>query len=56
MLTHPTQDKLHTLRLLGMAHAFEQQLNMDDIDSLSTEERLGLMVSPRSKTRSDRNG
>ena len=44
MLTHPTLDKLHSLRLLGMAHAFEQQLNMDDIDSLSTEERLGLMV------------
>ena len=44
MLTHPTLDKLHTLLLLGMAHALEQQLKMDDIDSLSTEERLDLRV------------
>lgn len=44
MLTHPTLEKLHTLRLSGMAKAFEQQLQMPDIDSLTTEERLGLMV------------
>ncbi len=44
MLTHPTLDKLNTLRLTGMARAFEEQLHMDDIDNLSTEERLGLMV------------
>ena len=44
MLTHPTLEKLHTLRLPGMAKAFDEQLHMDDIDSLSTEERLGLMA------------
>lgn len=44
MLTHPTLEKLHALRLLGMARAFEEQLHMDDIDALSTEERLGLLV------------
>ena len=44
MLLHPTLEKLHRLRLAGMARAFEQQLTMPDIDSLSTEERLGLMV------------
>jgi DNA replication protein DnaC len=44
MLTHPTLDKLHALRLSGMAKAFEEQLSMDDTDALSTEERLGLMV------------
>ncbi len=44
MLTHPTLDKLHTLRLAGMAKAFEEQLKMADIDALSTEERLGLLV------------
>jgi len=44
MLTHPTLDKLHTLRLTGMARAFEEQLKMPDIEALSTEERLGLMA------------
>jgi len=44
MLTHPTLEKLHSLRLRGMASAYEKQLEMPDIDSLSTEERLGLMV------------
>jgi len=44
MLTHPTLDKLHTLRLTGMAQAYEQQLRMPDIETLSTEERLGMMV------------
>ena len=44
MLTHPTLDKLQSLRLNGMAKAFEEQPNMADIDALSTEERLGLMV------------
>lgn len=44
MLTHPTLDKLHTLRLTGMARAFEEQLKMPDIEALTTEERLGLMA------------
>ena len=44
MLAHPTLEKLHTLRLTGMAKAFDEQLHMNDIDSLSTEERLGLMA------------
>lgn len=44
MLNHPTLEKLHTLRLTGMAKAFEEQLQMDDIDALSAEERLGLMA------------
>ena len=44
MLAHPTLEKLHALRLTGMARAFEEQLHMDDIDVLSTEERLGLMA------------
>jgi len=44
MLTHPTLEKLHTLRLTGMAKAFEEQLASESTDALSTEERLGLMV------------
>ncbi len=44
MLKQPTLDKLHSLRLTGMARAYEQQLAMPDIEALSTDERLGLMV------------
>lgn len=44
MLVHPTLEKLHALRLTGMARAFQEQLHMDDIGALSTEERLGLMA------------
>ena len=44
MLAHPTLDKLHALRLTGMARAFDEHIHMDGTDALSTEERLGLMV------------
>ena len=44
MLTHPTLDKLQTLRLSGMYHALVEQLQMSDIAALSFEERFGLLV------------
>ena len=44
MLTYPTLDKLHALRLQGMAQAFEEQLRTPGIEDLSAEERLGLLV------------
>ena len=44
MLTHPTLEKLQALRLAGMARAFEDQQRLPEIDSLSFEERLGLLV------------
>jgi DNA replication protein DnaC len=44
MLNHPTLDKLHNLKLSGMATAFTEQLGATDIDALSFEERLGLLV------------
>jgi DNA replication protein DnaC len=44
MLREPTFEKLHRLRLRGMAEAFEQQLNQPDMASLSFEERFGLLV------------
>ena len=44
MLIQPTFDKLHALRLRGMARAFEEQLSQTDIASLSFEERFGLIV------------
>ena len=54
MLTHPTLDKLHALRLTGMARAYEQQLQLPDSDTLSTEERLGLMVDCEMTERENR--
>jgi len=44
MLNQQTLDKLHTLKLTGMAEAFTDQLNQPDMDRLSFEERFGLIV------------
>ncbi len=44
MLTHPTLDKLQALRLYGMKKALVDQLNQSDINSLSFDERFGLLV------------
>ena len=44
MLTHPTVDKLHTLRCTGMATALAEQLGSPQVQALSFEERLGLLV------------
>jgi DNA replication protein DnaC len=44
MLTHPTLDKLQSLRLQGMRQALEEQMHMPDIEELSFEERFGLVV------------
>ncbi len=44
MLTHPTLDKLHTLKCTGMAAALTEQMALPDIDALTFEERLGLLV------------
>ncbi len=44
MLTHPTLDKLQSLRLTGMRQALEEQMHMPEIEELGFEERLGLVV------------
>ena len=44
MLTHPTHDRLMALGLAGMAKALEEQRRQPDIEALSFEERLGLLV------------
>lgn len=43
MLTHPTLEKLRTLRLTGMADAFQEQLSQP-LSDLDFESRLGLLV------------
>jgi DNA replication protein DnaC len=54
MLTHPTIEKLESIRLAGMALAFKDQLEMDGIDELSFEERLGLLVDREAVFRENR--
>ncbi len=44
MLTHPTLDKLQSLKLTGMYQALVEQRHIADIDALAFEERLGLLV------------
>ncbi|ESX81720.1 transposase [Mesorhizobium sp. LSHC412B00] len=44
MLTHPTHERLIALGLTGMAKAFEEQRRTPDLDALSFEERIGLLV------------
>jgi len=44
MLTHPTIDKLETLRLSGMVGALREQWKTPETNQLSFEERLGLLT------------
>lgn len=44
MLNQQTINKLHELKLNGMAEAFADQLNQPDMDGLSFPERFGLIV------------
>lgn len=44
MLTQPTLEKLHAMRLRGLAEAFEQQLAEPGIHELSFEERLAMLI------------
>jgi DNA replication protein DnaC len=44
MLNQPTIEKLHTMKLHGMADAFRAQLETPDMSQLSFEERFALLV------------
>lgn len=54
MLLQPTLERLHELRLPGMAAALEEQLRSIDIESLSFEDRLGLLLERELTSREDR--
>lgn len=54
MLTHPTRDKLMTLKLFGMAKALQEQTALPEITSLTFEERLGLLVDRETTDRENR--
>jgi DNA replication protein DnaC len=54
MLLHPTLDTLAQLRLDGMLKALQEQLDMPQIQTLSFEERLGLLLDRELSTRANR--
>ena len=54
MLTHPTLDKLHALKLMGMYHALLEQMQMPEITAVPFDDRLGLLVDRESTAREDR--
>ena len=51
MLHHPTVERLHELRLFGMAAALADQQSQSSIDQLGFEERLGLLVEREASER-----
>jgi DNA replication protein DnaC len=53
MLTHPTLEKLYSLRLCGMARGWEEQMRMPDLRGLTFEERFGLLVDREMTERRD---
>jgi DNA replication protein DnaC len=53
MLPNPTLDKLQTLRLHGMIKELREQHATPDINDLSFDERLGLMVDRELTERED---
>jgi DNA replication protein DnaC len=54
MLTQPIHDKLHALRLRGMADAFREQQESADLQRLSFEERFGLLIDRQWNWRTNR--
>jgi len=54
MLSHPTEDKLRTLKLTGMLKALQEQQRSDTVATLTFEERLGLLVDREQTERDNR--
>jgi DNA replication protein DnaC len=54
MLTHPTLEKLRSLKLFGMAQALAEQRETRAADELGFEARLGLLVDRETTERDNR--
>jgi len=54
MLRHPTLEQLRDLRLDGMAKAFEEQLQMAEVEDLRFEDRLALLIDREATERNNR--
>lgn len=54
MLNHPTLEKLQAMRLTGMLKALQEQQEIREIEALSFEERLGLILDREMTDRQSR--
>lgn len=54
MLTNQTRQHLRSLRLAGMAEAYEQQLGNPSVQSLTFDDRFGLLVDAERQQREHR--
>jgi DNA replication protein DnaC len=54
MLIQQTLERLHELRLTGMALALEEQMRASDLDDLTFEDRLALLIEREVTFRDDR--
>ena len=54
MLLHPTLEKLTTMRFTGMAAALDEQMQMEGLDKMAFEERLGLLLDREQAVRETR--
>ena len=54
MLTHPTLEKLHELRLTAMQNAYSEQVQSAEYDSLTFDERFGFIVDREHTERHNR--
>ena len=54
MLLHPTLEKLTTLRFTGMMAALDEQMQMNSLDDLGFEERLGILLDREIAVRQSR--
>jgi len=54
MLTHPITDKLQQMKFYGMLTAFEEQMQMADIEKITFEDRLALLVDREMTVRENR--
>ena len=54
MLLHPTLEKLNTLRFTGMAAALDEQMQINSLDDLGFEERLGILLDREMAVRQTR--
>ncbi len=54
MMTNDTLRKMNELKLIGMAHAFTQQVESASASHLSFEERIGLLIDHEVTYRDDR--
>ncbi len=54
MLTHPTLERLRAIRLHGMADAYAEQTGHPEVESMTFDERLGLLVDREASDRESR--